>query len=490
MDDQDHSTRHASFPTSSFEDVWETFRSDVQRRCFSLLRGSLADADDAVSITAMKAFQSYRPLADVDHARAWLLTIARNVCLDVHRQLAVRRRYEISLDDESDSATPPQRMTNSGHDPEREVIEAQAGDALRQAIARVTPRLRSVAELRLLHDLSHGEIARELGMTEANVRKQMQHVRADMRGAGAHHPRPNRRRTTPRILIALPPREIDGVERDVAIALPVPRLRHPAARVRTLDRYVREHARGWRRRLELARVLTSAGMLAEAVPHYRWSLEKQPYPLFPWLELGQILHLLGRSREAAALWERGAESCGRDADRAHLRGAAQAMRCEHDAARASFTAAASIAPDEAIHRVALGSVLRAMRLANDAVAELTRAIELDLSEPLAPVLAHDALVACGLPDDARQVLVAAFARDPHHIAVIERLALFADVQEALPLVRRLWRIAPQRGATQIAAARLLARQGRRGEAVQLLEDFLAAHPLHGAVRSELAKFTT
>lgn len=489
MHDQEHSSGDASYDLSSFEELWETCRRDVERRCLSLLRGSRADADDAVSITAMKAFQSYRLLTDARHARAWLLRIARNVCLDVHRQLAVRRRYEISLDEEGDDAEPPLPLTSGVHDPEREVIEAEAGDALRQAIARVPPRLRPVAELRLIRDLTHGEIARELGMTEANARKQMQQVRAAMRDAGAQHRPGHGRGTVSRIFFALPPRLLDGVERDVAIALPLPRLRHPAARARVLDRYVRAHARGWRRRLELARVLASVGMLDESVPHYRWSLEKQPYPLLPWLELGQIFLLLGRPAEAAALWRRGAESCGREADRAHLRGAVQALRCEHEGARASFAAAKSIAPEEVIHRVALGSVLRALHRADEAVAELMRAIELDPSEPLAPVLAHDALAARGSPDDARRVLAAAFTRDPHHVAVIERLALSADARDALPLVRTLRRIAPHRGATQIAAARLLARQGRRGQAVRLLAEFLAAHPLHAAVARELANFT-
>ncbi len=239
--------------SSSFGDVWIAHRAAVERQCRALL-GQRHDAEDAVSLTAMKALQSYPSVADQGHALAWLLTIARHVCIDVQRKNSHRRRHEVSLDDDPYGAGIAMPPVDRHFDPERALLRSEEDARVRDVLAALPPRLRPVAELHLLREVGYGDIARELGMSPANVRKQMQSVRAHLRGEVLRRPAATcaaARTDAPRTLIALPPREVRAEERDAFLVLAVARPRAPLAGIAPLESYVLRHPSGWRRRLRL-----------------------------------------------------------------------------------------------------------------------------------------------------------------------------------------------------------------------------------------------
>jgi RNA polymerase sigma factor (sigma-70 family) len=305
-----------------FVAAWEAHQRAVYRACLVLLGGRREDAEEVFSRVAMRAFEKWpSQLNDTAHAKAWLLAITRNACVDLHRE-RVRSR-EVSLE------TVPDFVAHA--DPEHVLLKEEDRRRLRSSLSRLPLRLRVVAEMHFVTEMSYRDIARELGISELNVRKRMQQARASIRG-GNDKPARARADSTSREapLVRLPVRVTtdDGVERAVVLQLP-PNARPLPQRREALQRYIQRHPRGWRKRLELARTLAAMGELREAVGHYRFVVARQPFPLRPWVELGTILEAIGRVAEAAAVYAEGVRQVGRESDREELlRLAAEARRQE------------------------------------------------------------------------------------------------------------------------------------------------------------------
>jgi RNA polymerase sigma factor (sigma-70 family) len=130
-----------------FERFYEEHRSDVLRH---LRRRLGADrADDAFQETFLRALRAYTRLEHGEHLRAWVLTIAQNVALDMLRRTR----------------------------PTEELVEAQAADS-RPAYAELAdltdglgPKERAAVVLRYGYDLSYDQIASALGSTPDAARQ-------------------------------------------------------------------------------------------------------------------------------------------------------------------------------------------------------------------------------------------------------------------------------------------------------------------------------
>jgi RNA polymerase sigma factor (sigma-70 family) len=130
-----------------FELFYEEHRDEVLR----VLRSRLGRerADDAFQETFVRALQAYRRLEHGEHLRAWVLTIARNVAIDVLRRAK----------------------------PESELVEAGAEDArpVYEELAPMTdglpPKERAAVVLRYGYDLSYDQIAAALRSSEDAARQ-------------------------------------------------------------------------------------------------------------------------------------------------------------------------------------------------------------------------------------------------------------------------------------------------------------------------------
>jgi RNA polymerase sigma-70 factor, ECF subfamily len=140
--------------------VAELFRAcarDVHAYAISLL-GERAAAED---VTALAFERLFRLRGRLDPrrgtARAWLFTIARNAALDELR----RRSRDARILPETAPVVQP------GADDDLELVERRA--TVRAALARVGGREREIVLLKFHGQLSNGELARVLGISESNV---------------------------------------------------------------------------------------------------------------------------------------------------------------------------------------------------------------------------------------------------------------------------------------------------------------------------------
>lgn len=465
------------------------------------MSGRRDEADEAYSRTAVQALQKWPDdLRDVEHAKAWLLAVARNICMDLYRER--RRSREISLDSDVDETQGDRAVFALPvlPGPEDQYVEREQGLLLRACIDQLPPLLRHTATLHFVGEMPYGDVARQLGITEVNVRKRIQQARERLRAA-VRTSSARVLHARPRVPTPPPPGEplvphammvttATGLQRDVVLELPLPR-GSDARRAERLQSNIHMHPRSRSARLELARLFASRGLLDEAVPLYRFVLAKQCFPIRPWLELGAVLEALGQTNEAAALYASGAVEAGREADRAHLRALELFLRRLLRQARLVLHEAIARTPDSARDHRLLGRVALECGDLAGAVQSLEHCLELEPCDPLAPLLLHRAWAVAGRPDEARAQLERALAADPKHPAALERLiAELSDGSEeerrrAETLLPALRAVAPDTAGTRGCQSLVMRAAGMRDSEAPIA-GYVGLHLRHAAAWRWLA----
>jgi RNA polymerase sigma factor (sigma-70 family) len=148
--------RHA-LDARAYEALFRECAADVHAYAISLL-GERAAAED---VTALAFERLYRSRARLDISRgtprAWLFSIARNAALDELRSR--RRRPELELDEGLAGEPSP------GDPLERVARRA----TVREALAALPIRERELVLLKFHGQLTNGELARALGISESNA---------------------------------------------------------------------------------------------------------------------------------------------------------------------------------------------------------------------------------------------------------------------------------------------------------------------------------
>jgi RNA polymerase sigma-70 factor (ECF subfamily) len=139
-----------------FDDIYTGHAANVYRFCLS----QLGDAEAAADVTQdafIKAFSAYERVSpNPETARTWLISIARNCCIDYRRQNGRWQRLIRRL--EQFRETPLDIEVLAHHHSELERATA--------AIARLRTRERELIGLRVAADLSFREVAALLGISE------------------------------------------------------------------------------------------------------------------------------------------------------------------------------------------------------------------------------------------------------------------------------------------------------------------------------------
>ncbi|MEA2155965.1 MAG: hypothetical protein QOE11_2105, partial [Solirubrobacteraceae bacterium] len=118
------------------------------------------DADDAFQETFLSALRAYPRLRRDSNLRAWVLTIAHNKAMDLHR---ARARRPLPVAELGERADPAPSSPGSVAGP----IGGDHWDRVRTLPARQ----REVLTLRYAADLTHAEIALALGCSEEAARR-------------------------------------------------------------------------------------------------------------------------------------------------------------------------------------------------------------------------------------------------------------------------------------------------------------------------------
>ncbi|MBO0878544.1 MAG: RNA polymerase subunit sigma-70 [Pseudonocardia sp.] len=180
-----------------FAELVEQYRAELHVHCYRML-GSVHDADDALQEMLLRAWRGIAGLRDASSARAWLYSIATNVCLT---ELRRRRRRVLPHDfgpaaephtppgapaaesvwlepypDES-IGVPAGRAAPEASYEQREGVEL----AFIAALQHLGANQRAVLILREVMGFSAQEVATMTGTTVASVNSALQRARAAVR---------------------------------------------------------------------------------------------------------------------------------------------------------------------------------------------------------------------------------------------------------------------------------------------------------------------
>ena len=196
-------TRAADGDEDAFRELTTPFRRELQFHCYRML-GSMADAEDALQETMLRAWRALPTFERRASVRAWLYRIATNRCLDMLRDESRRpapasesqfrpptpsriveppffEPYpDVLLDGIADAAPDPQ-----AHYETRETVEL----AFVAALQELPPRQRAALILRDVLGFRAAEVANMVDSTEDAVKSALKRARATMAESGTDRER-------------------------------------------------------------------------------------------------------------------------------------------------------------------------------------------------------------------------------------------------------------------------------------------------------------
>jgi RNA polymerase sigma-70 factor (ECF subfamily) len=157
---------HAPVEPQAFDQHFADIYKTHYRRVFSLCRYLLNSFDAAEDATHEVFLRAQRRLATYDPSlpfSSWLLGIASNHCIDLLRRRTTEKRiFDV---DAGETMEPPSgRLTPLG-----ELIAAERGHDVRNALSQLTEKYRVPLVLAYYNEMSYDEIAAALGLGRNHV---------------------------------------------------------------------------------------------------------------------------------------------------------------------------------------------------------------------------------------------------------------------------------------------------------------------------------
>lgn len=177
---------HSSDIGQNFWQKWQQYQDYLYRCCVKWMGGNSTDAEDALSQAMLKAWEKVQKYAtaEITNFKAWLTTLTRNLCVDIHR---ARSRGANRVEDiEVYISGEEQELVAFENTPLCAVETGERKMVIRRAIGNLPTRLRETFILYFYQELPYPEIARKQNISYQNVCKRISQARkilqAELRG--------------------------------------------------------------------------------------------------------------------------------------------------------------------------------------------------------------------------------------------------------------------------------------------------------------------
>lgn len=159
-----------------FWQLWESHRGYLYNCCLKWLNGNYHDAEDVVNQVMLKAWSQWtQSTNDIEYPKSWLSQITYNYCIDVYRK---RQREAGKIDNVDDiKLADHPALTSNLALPESQLLNVEMAAYLKYRIAFLPDRLRHPLILHCCQEKSYSDIAKQLALSEENIRKRIQEAR-------------------------------------------------------------------------------------------------------------------------------------------------------------------------------------------------------------------------------------------------------------------------------------------------------------------------
>jgi len=159
----------------AFEQLVRRYDRPVLRLAMNLLRNP-EDARDVYQEAFLRVYRNLGSFRLDSSFQTWLYRIVTNLCLDRFRGRKVRREEPADLIENA-------REERAEVDPQRSLLSKELGARIRQVLGGLTPRERTVFELRHYQGLRLKDIGETLGTSEEAAKNCLFRVTQKMRVA-------------------------------------------------------------------------------------------------------------------------------------------------------------------------------------------------------------------------------------------------------------------------------------------------------------------
>ena len=159
-----------------FWQLWKSYQDDFYNFCLHWMGGNCHDAEDALNQAMLKAWNEWKKSANkITYTKAWLTRIIHNLCMDVHR----KRKREATVIENIDDIkfAEHQEFAASVEIPESNILTLEMRAYLHHRIESLPDKLRHPFILHCCQEKSYQDVAKQLALSEENVRKRIQQAR-------------------------------------------------------------------------------------------------------------------------------------------------------------------------------------------------------------------------------------------------------------------------------------------------------------------------
>lgn len=167
----------------AFEILWARYNGPIFNFIYRMV-GSNADAEELAQETwvrVLRAVDRYEPRAKV---LTWVLQIARNLCLDHFKKMALRQHQSLQIetgDGEGGSTLGDLLPDHDAVAPIDPLLASESSERLQAAIARLSDKKRESLVLRIYHELPYDEISRIVEAPAGTVKYRVHEAIGELR---------------------------------------------------------------------------------------------------------------------------------------------------------------------------------------------------------------------------------------------------------------------------------------------------------------------
>ncbi|MEW5702356.1 MAG: sigma-70 family RNA polymerase sigma factor [Candidatus Zixiibacteriota bacterium] len=159
---------------SGFQAMAEAWRDRIYSFAYYSL-GSREEAEDVTQEVLVRLWQHWPTLSD-GHTVPWLIRVARNACLDVHRRRQTRTAFAANHSDDC-----PVNPSPVADDPDAILERQEFRKQVETALHEIEEPYRSIVILREIETLSYAEIADALALPLNTVKVYLHRGRRRLR---------------------------------------------------------------------------------------------------------------------------------------------------------------------------------------------------------------------------------------------------------------------------------------------------------------------
>ena len=169
----------------AFDRFVEHFRAKIFQYSW-LMCGHREDAEEVAQETLLKVFESFDQLREPERVRPWVFRIAKNACLMKRRKSVFAPEHELSLEQflpagNQGNGEMKIEIADWSHLPDHQAQQSEMKEVLDRAIGDLPESYRAVILLRDIEELSTGETAQILEVTEDTVKTRLHRARLALR---------------------------------------------------------------------------------------------------------------------------------------------------------------------------------------------------------------------------------------------------------------------------------------------------------------------